>query len=196
MAKEGLRFARLVLVLSSFGPLFVLWAIRGVDVVPDYIWVPICIIFAVAPSLFLWYLIVVGKNNNNKRDIKVASAQNQREQILAYLFAMLLPLYDINLGGWRQLVSVIVAFAFVVAIFWYLRLHYMNIFFALVGYHIFTVETPESPPIGRRGSTATATYVVLTRRRRLDPDTLVSGIRLGGNVLMDTQNDAGTGLRR
>ena len=32
---EGLKLARLLMVLSSVSPLFVLWAIRGTTLVPD-----------------------------------------------------------------------------------------------------------------------------------------------------------------
>jgi hypothetical protein len=33
--REGLRAARLLMVLSSISPLFILWAIRGNSLIPD-----------------------------------------------------------------------------------------------------------------------------------------------------------------
>ena len=51
---EGLPLARLLMVLSSFAPLFVLLAIRGIDPVPDLYLAPTCAFLAVAPTLYLW----------------------------------------------------------------------------------------------------------------------------------------------
>ena len=39
---EGLRVARLLMVLSSISPLFVLWAIRGSKLLTDYYLLPFC----------------------------------------------------------------------------------------------------------------------------------------------------------
>lgn len=33
--REGLSLLRVILVLSSISPLFVLWAVKGVDLLPD-----------------------------------------------------------------------------------------------------------------------------------------------------------------
>ena len=33
--REGLKAARLLMVLSSISPLFILWAIRGNSLIPD-----------------------------------------------------------------------------------------------------------------------------------------------------------------
>ena len=49
-AGEGLRLARLFMVLSSVSPLFVLWAIRGNSLVPDRFLIPACAVMVVVPT--------------------------------------------------------------------------------------------------------------------------------------------------
>ena len=39
---EGLKTARLLMVLSSISPLFILWAIRGNSLIPDHYFVGFC----------------------------------------------------------------------------------------------------------------------------------------------------------
>ena len=186
MAREGLSGARFILVLSSLSPVFLLWAIRGVDIVSDCVWVPICVGLFLLPNLFLWYQIRRARKVKNTKTIEVHSARDQREHLLVYLFAMLIPLYDVNLGGARELLAVVVAFAFVVFIFWHMKLHYLNVFLALRGYTIFTVETPSN---GAKGS-KDFTYALISKRHNLESGKPVTGYRLGGNVLVDT-GDAG-----
>ena len=119
MAKEGLGFARFVLVLSSLSPLFLLWAIRGTGGLDDRYWVPLCAGAFILPTAFLWLQIRRARRVQNRLTVMVSEARDQREHLLVYLFAMMIPLYDANLGGWRDLVAVLVAFLFVVFVFWH-----------------------------------------------------------------------------
>jgi hypothetical protein len=188
MAKEGLGFARFILVLSSLSPLFILWALRGAKDVPDCYWVPGCLLLFVLPNIFLFYMLRKAKKTQNKKTIKVASSRDQREHLLVYLFAMLIPLYDVNLGGYRELLSVAVAFFFVVFIFWHMKLHYMNVFLAMFGYHIFTVQTV-SGIAGEGDSPSSNTYAVISKKDCIEAGEIITGFRLGGNVLVDAEND-------
>ena len=51
---ESLGFIRVMMVLSSFSPLFILWALRGNKEVSDLYLIPICALFVIIPNLFLW----------------------------------------------------------------------------------------------------------------------------------------------
>jgi hypothetical protein len=181
--KEGLLTARLLLVLSSLSPAFLLWAVRGVKDVPDAIWVTICMVMLIVPNLFLYLMMRRTRQVRNSKTIQIKGARDQREHLLVYLFAMLVPLYDVNLEGYRSIAALSLAFAFIVFIFWHMKLHYMNVFLAMFGYQIFTVET-EEPLSG--DSPAVTTYAVITRRSSIDSGRPLTGYRLGGNVLLDT----------
>ena len=184
MVKPGFSFARLVLVASSLSPLFVLWGIRGTSSVSDLYWVPFCCFMFIVPNAFLWVIIARARSSNNNIAFKIRSSKDQREHLLVYLFAMLIPLYDANMGAGRDLFAVLAVLLFVIILFWHLNLHYMNIFFALKHYQIFTVEVQmgagaDSPSI--------ATYAVISKRQRLEDGATLVGLRMGGNVVLDTQ---------
>jgi hypothetical protein len=177
---EGLGLIRWLLVLSSLSPVFVLWAIRGVTGIDDCIFVPICLALFLLPTLVLWAVWVRNKKQNNVKTIEVRKAEDQREHLLTYLFAMLIPLYEAGLSGGRDLWAAVAAFLLVVFLFWHMRLHYMNLFFAMAGFRIFTVEAgPEGTEV------EPTTYAVISKRHILPTGKPLTGLRLGGNVLVD-----------
>jgi hypothetical protein len=52
-SKEGLRFARFMMVLSSLSPLFILWAVRGIPAVGDtWLW-SACTLLVMLPNAVL-----------------------------------------------------------------------------------------------------------------------------------------------
>src|SRR5690349_19640912 len=103
--REGLAFARLFMVLSCISPLFVLWAIRGNKLVPDRWFIPSCLALAIIPTVVLWLRLRVAIRGKDTRNIVVGEAEDHRDHLLVYLFAMLLPLYPIDTGGVRDLAA-------------------------------------------------------------------------------------------
>jgi len=179
--REGLTLVRWLLVWSSLSPVFVLWAIRGVAGIDDKLLAPVCVGLAVVPSLILRITWIRMEEKGNEKTVTVVSSEDQRAHMLVYLFAMLIPLYETGLNGWRDLAAAVAAFLLVVFIFGYMRLHYMNLFFAAFGYNIFTVKTATQTRDGRTEQT----YAVISKRKSLPADKPLTGIRLGGNVLVD-----------
>jgi hypothetical protein len=174
---EGLRAARLLMVLSSISPLFILWAIRGNNLIPNSYFIGFCALMVVVPYAFLWVRIWTAKKQQDKRELAIGAAEDHRDHILVYLFAMLLPFYSEDLGTWREFGATVAALAFIVFLFWHLNLHYMNLVFAILGYRIFTV----SPPADGNRFSGKSRQVVITRRVNL-----VSGDRLITYRLSDT----------
>lgn len=188
-ANEGLELTRFILVWSSLSPVFVLWAIRGVDAIQDKYWIPICVVLFLLPTLILWAILRQARNAENTKTIHISSAKDQREHLLTYLFAMLIPLFDANTDGMRDLTAVSLAFIFVMFLFWHMRLHYMNLFFAMSGYRIFTVEAKIGTTEKDRKRDRFVTYAVISRRHFIPDDDALTGYRLGGRVLFDKATD-------
>lgn len=175
--KEGMKCARLFMVLSSISPLFILWAIRGNNLIPDLYFSGFCVIIVVVPNVLLLWRERTAVKLKEKSEKVVGSAEDHREHVLVYLFAMLLPFYTVNLSAWREMAATLVALAFIVFLFWHLNLHYMNLIFAARGYRVFTVYPPEGDnPIAGRNS-----FVVITNR-----STLKKGERLVLHRFSDT----------
>jgi hypothetical protein len=182
-ASEGLKVARLLMVLSSISPLFILWAIRGNSLVPDRYLLGGCLLFVVLPNAFLWLRLRVAKNQGDCRQLTVGAADDHRDHVLVYLFAMLLPFYSEDLGTWRNLAASLAALGFIVFLFWHLNLHYMNLVFALFGFRVFTVY----PPADGNALTARTRQAVITRRVSLAQGEHIIAYRLSDTVYLEVE---------
>jgi hypothetical protein len=171
------------MVLSSISPLFILWAIRGNSLVPDDYFIGFCVFMVLVPNAFLWWRIRIAMKHEDKREITVGHADDHRDHILVYLFAMLLPFYSEDIGSWRNLGSVVAALGFIVFLFWHLNLHYMNLVFAIFGYRVFTVHAPTNgnPLSGK------IALVLITRRAHLPIGERLVAYRLSNTVYMEKQ---------
>jgi len=174
---EGMKAARLLMVLSSISPLFIIWAIRGNSLIPDRSFVAFCVLMVIVPNAFLWLRIRTARKLEEKREIIVGTAEDHRDHLLMYLFAMLLPFYTANLETWREFSAALAALGFIIFLFWHLNLHYMNVFFAVLGYRVYTLYPPKdnNPLTGKVGQ------VLITRRV-----VLCGGDRLAAYRLSDT----------
>src|SRR5258708_3709285 len=141
--REGLSSARLIMVLSSISPSFILWAVRGTQLIPAPYFVTGCLALTLLPTCFLLLRRWTAIRQNDTREITVGKAEGHRDHLLVYLFAMLLPLYTTNLSTWREFSATLIAVCFIVFLFWNSNLHYMNILFAVLGYRIFTFYPPD-----------------------------------------------------
>jgi hypothetical protein len=169
------------MVLSSISPLFILWAIRGNSLIPDRWFIGLCSLMVVIPNAFLWLRTRTAKKQSDKRDLAVGAADDHRDHILVYLFAMLLPFYSEAIVTWRDLGATLAALAFIVFLFWHLNLHYMNLVFAALGYRVFTV----SPPADGNPLTGRARKAVITRRVSLAAGDRLVVYRLSDTVYME-----------
>ena len=172
---------RFLLVLSSLAPLFLLWAIKGVRLIPDYYFISVSLALAILPTLVLFLREWLSRKQRHLKTLTIGKSEDQRNHILVYLFAILLPFYRQDIGSWRELIAVIVALLFIVFLFWYLNLHYMNILFAARRYHIFAVYPSEQDTsyARRRG------YVLITRRSNLTVGESIVAFRLANDLYME-----------
>jgi hypothetical protein len=171
------------MVLSSISPLFILWAIRGNSLISDRYFIAMCVVLVVIPNAFLWLRIRTAKRQLDKRELRVGTADDHRDHILVYLFAMLLPFYSQDLGSWRYLSASIAALAFIVFLFWHLNLHYMNLVFAALGYRVFTVY----PPADGNPITGKTRQAVITGRVSLAPGDRITAYRLSDTVYLEAE---------
>lgn len=180
--REGLRVARLLMVLSSISPLFILWAIRGNVLVSDVYFLTFCAVMVIFPNAFLLLRIRTAMKLNEKRELLAGPSEDHRDHLLVYLFAMLLPFYAATLETWRDLTAAFVALAFIVFLFWHLNLHYMNLLFASRGYRVFTVY----PPREANRLSGKNTWVLITQRNHLPEGERLVVYRISKTVYLET----------
>jgi len=180
---EGLKSARLVMVLSSISPLFILWAVRGNTLIPNRYFIAGCCAMILLPNGFLFLKLWTAKRHTDTREITVGTAEDHRDHLLVYLFAMLLPFYTTNLSSWREFSATLIAVCFIVFLFWNLNLHYMNVMFAILGYRIFTIYPPQdNNPFSGRES-----LVLITRRATIFSGQHICPYRLSNSVYWEVE---------
>lgn len=179
--KEGLAALRLVLVLGSLAPLFLLWAIRGNDLIPDFWLISTSLGLAIIPNVVLVARRNVAKRASSTRELVVGKADDHRDTLILYIFTILLPLYGIEPEGLRDLAAMVSVLLIIVFIFWFLNLHYMNLLFAFMGYRVFTINPQEdsNPHSGRQ------TYALITRRAHVAPGDRIIAYRLSDSVFWE-----------
>jgi hypothetical protein len=181
MARPGLCFARFGMVLASFWPLFLLWAIRGSLIIDDQILFLICGALIIIPNFLLWIRIWSARRQNDTKVVTVENPKDHRDHILIYLIAILLPVYSLPLDTWRDIYVLVVALLLVVVIFWLLDLHYMNLFLTILGYRIYTIN-----PENRAGDTTQRDgFVVITRRTSLVEGKEISMYRISDSIFIE-----------
>ena len=181
---EGLKVARLLMVLSSLSPLFVLWAVRGTQAISDSILIPLCAVLVIIPNLGLGLRILLAKKRDDTSSLVPTEIHDQREHIIVYLFAMLIPLFDANIGNQRDFFAVCVALIFVVFIFWKLNLHYVNLIFALFGYNVFTIKVNRSTG---QSITHSDTVIVLSKHNSLTAEMPIVAYRISDSVFIEKE---------
>lgn len=181
--RGGFVFSRLMLVLSSLSPLFLLWAAQGAKIIRDLYFVPICLVLAALPNVYLWWRIWYARREDNLQRLKIGVAEDHRTRLLFYLFVLLLPFYGISFGSWRELFTAIGVLAFIVFIFWHLNLHYINVFFEVFGYHVYTIDLPDAV----NPADEQQTYVLISKRNRVQDNKELMAYYLSANVYFETE---------
>ena len=180
-SREGFRVGRLVMVISSISPLFILWAVKGVAIIPDIVLIPTCIAIVVSSCGFVLLRVQVAKKRRDMRLMKVGTVANYDYHALTYIFAMLLPFYRKDISTGRELAAILIAILFIIIIFWYLNLHYMNIIFIFGRYKTYLIHPPaELNPLGGR-----IPFVLVTRRTDIASGEEVTGYRITDSVYLE-----------
>ena len=171
------------MVLVSFSPLFFLLAIRGNKVIPEVFTWAVCLTLIILPLFLLVLRVSVVWRSEARETLQVGTVEDNQTHLLAYLFATMLPFYRSSLESWRDLAAIGVALAFIVFVFWYLRLHYINFLLAAFHYRVYTVYPPE---VGVSKFGRHTAFVIITRRNFLPKNELIFARRLSDSVYWET----------
>lgn len=166
-----------MMILASLSPVFLVWAIIGMEKIEDRIFVPTCLLLVFIPHLFIIRRINVGLKTRSEKKITVETAKDSREHLLTYFMPLALPIMAVSFSSWRGFAATIFLFLIMAFASWHLRVFYVNVFFALFGYRIFKITQPPSEI-----SHSLDERILITKRIQLDKgDTLIT-VNLGGNV--------------
>ncbi len=162
-------------------PLFILWSIRGANLIPDVYFITGCVVMATLPTGFLLFRECLAKRQDDTRLLVIGRTEDHRGHILVYLFAILLPFYRQNVDAWRDFLALIAALLFILFLFWHLNYHYMNIIFAVRKYRVLNILPPDED---NEYSGAT-NFTLITRRTTVKPSEQVVAYRLSNTVYLE-----------
>ena len=181
--REGLPFVKFMMLLSSMAPLFLLVGIRGVQIKSGetllisskQTWVVIaCLI--IIPYLILKIRIYFSRKSSDVYPLNVQHSTLNKEYLFTYLFTVLLPLYSVNISSIDELYAVVCAITIVVFVLWNLNMHFINMFFALSGYRVFTLP-------GQNGA------ILLSTRQSIPQDlSEIIAHRISNSVFIELKN--------
>jgi hypothetical protein len=182
--EDKLGFVRLMMVLSSLSPLFALWGVRGLPLLRDRYFLPICACIIVLPNAILLYRVYRAAQSKDTQVRVIGPWEDHKDHLFVYLFAVVLPIYPVSLSSGREVAASILMIILVVFLFWKLGLHYVNIWFALLGFQLFSINAPptNNPYSGREA------FILLSRRRYLDVGSNIRVVRLGRSLYMENHN--------
>lgn len=184
---EGLGLMRFLMVLGSMSPLFAFLAIRGVPVVEghpifsDTIYLSVCCSLIGLPALALAFKIFIAGRNKDIKELVIGTSSDHRDHLFAYLFAVVIPLYQNNYNSVRDVLAALAVLAFILFLFVRMNLHYTNLLFAFMGYRVYTIETEAS----NNAFSGRGTFFLLTKRSALQKQQKIIARRLSDTVYIE-----------
>lgn len=172
-----------MMVLSSLSPLFVLWAVRGIPSIDDVHLLLACFLLIVFPNAVLYLRIKIAREQGDIVPLVIGQTDDHREHLLVYLFAMLMPLYDLNFGDRRAFLAALIATAFIVFLFHNMGMYYMNFVFALLGYKVYTVYPSRDDDSGR--FSRADKFVLLSSRPYFENNQEIMAVRISNSVYFE-----------
>jgi hypothetical protein len=160
--------ARLALFLSSYAPLFGVFALLqsfGGGSTP--VWIAI----AFAGPIVLAVVMLYVNHEIEGQDLTVATAQSRDGDALAYVATYLVPFAAITATTPREQAALALFVVLIAVIYVRSSLFYVNPLLAIVGYRLFQIVTPHN-----------ATVVLITTRTFVPSNTLLSARPLSDNV--------------
>lgn len=177
LVKEDLTVFRGMLILASMSPVFLVWAILGMDKIPDRYFISACLLLVFVPHFFLLDRIRIALKNKTEKRITIETAKDSKENLLTYFFPLVLPLMAVSFSTWRGFSATIFLFLLMAFASWHLRVFYINIFFAVFGYRIFKIT--QSPS---KLTNSSDDRILITKHQKLVKGESVIAVNLGGNV--------------
>ena len=147
----------------------------------DQLYVCICLLLIGLPAAILVLRILVARKHHDVKHLVIGTSTDNRENLIAYLFAVIIPLYQNNYTSMRDVAAEMSLFVFIVFLFMHMNLHYMNLLFAVAGYRVYTVETDSEGNVfsGRLSS------ILITKRYSLKPHEKILVTRISDTVFIE-----------
>lgn len=164
------KFLKIIMVITSVSPVFFTlwfndfsnqWKIKD-----GLIW----LVISFALIIIAYLILQLSLKKLERIPIQISSIATADKEVIAFIFAYLLPLLDIN---HKMLAFVLVLFAFVA---FTTHIYHFNPIFGLFGYHFFEVTTTNG-----------VSYVLMSKRQIRNLNQVTEVILVSDYILIDVQ---------
>jgi hypothetical protein len=171
-------FAQIILFLSSFAPLLVVFGLLDSFSSQPARWVCYGLAFvsmgALGP-LFHQVRRLAGQS------IEVSRARPRDSDALAYVVTYLIPFLALPTDTWTRRASLVIFIAVVAVLYVRSHLFYVNPILSLVGYRLFEIEADDT------------FLLLISRRASVRPGSMLNAYRLSDYVFLEEKPDARRG---
>ena len=136
------------------------------------------------PILILWYKLKSVEHNVGFKPRQIGKFDNNNYHIIIYLIALLLPFYRQDIIEIRELSATLSALAIIVFIFWRLDLYYLNLYFVIRGYNVFTIHPPDNAGVHSDSNN----WILITSRSNLQVGESLNVHRISNTVYWKRNN--------
>lgn len=133
------------------------------------------------PNAVLAWRIVATVRGQDQSDLTLGQSNDNKSDIIIYVFSLLLPFYRQDFTEIRELISIAVALLVIIVIYWRLNLHYINLVCVAFGYQVFTV----SPTDSRNRFSGKGHFILVTPRTFLVDGDSVTAYRVTDTVFWE-----------
>lgn len=164
------KFLKIIMVITSVSPVFfTLWFnefSKQWHVIDGLIW----LVLSISLIIIAYFILQLSLKKLGKIPIQISSLATADKEVLAFIFAYLLPLIDIN---YKMLAFVLVLFTFVA---FTTHIYHFNPIFGFFGYHFFEVTTTNG-----------ISYVLMSKRQIRNLNQVTEVILVSDYILIDVQ---------
>jgi len=169
-------WVKLGLFLSSYLPLFLIFAVRNwPNCLANFI-----LVFVIIYSL-VWAAIIWITKKTTLESYKVLKVDNKAKDALSYLIPYIISFASFDLAKWQDIGSLFILLAIVFVISMHSELIYINPMLYIFKYRVYDVEVCK-PYLGCENS---INKIVLIANREIKKNTNINIRDLEGNIMLD-----------
>lgn len=165
---------RLLLFLSSYFPLAVIFFVLFIG---THRAAAIATLSLGIVGLFGMYLYLKLASGLAPIQARVVAVQRLDAEAMSYIVTYVIPFLAIPFGDWQQGVALVIFFVVLGILYVNSNMIHINPMLNLAGYHLFEVTVDDG-----------STRALVTRRRRINRDVVLTVVKLGDDILLDKQH--------
>jgi hypothetical protein len=168
------KFARILLFLSSYAPLFVVFALRN----PCQSLLVEIALYGIAAISVLGLLLFIRQGLSiAATTIEIKSASNRDAEAMAYVVTYFIPFLGVTCSDMSSIVSIFLVYVVICVIYVTANLIHVNPVLNLMGYHLFEIEDTNGKP-----------STLITRRDYVAPHDKIPAAMLSNYILLEKKD--------